>query len=74
VDRITVTSGGFFADAGFPAGHDLHLFSMSMHDWDEECDQLLLRKSFEALDRGGAVLICELLVDDDKTGPVPAAS
>jgi 3-hydroxy-5-methyl-1-naphthoate 3-O-methyltransferase len=72
-DRITVTPGDFFEDASFPVGHDLHLFSMIMHDWNEERDQLLLRKSFEALDSGGAVLICELVVDDDKTGPVPAA-
>jgi predicted O-methyltransferase YrrM len=72
-DRITVRPGDFFEDASFPVGHDLHLFSMIMHDWDEERDHLLLRKSFEALDSGGAVLICELLVDDDKTGPVPAA-
>jgi len=72
-DRITVTPGDFFADASFPVGHDLHLFSRIMHDWKAERDQLLLRKSFEALDSGGAVLICELLVDDDKTGPVPAA-
>jgi predicted O-methyltransferase YrrM len=72
-DRITVTPGDFFADASFPAGHDLHLFSMIMHDWDQERDQLLLRKSFEALNSGGAVLICELLVNDNKTGPAPAA-
>lgn len=72
-DRIAVTPGDFFEDPGFPAGHDLHLFSMIMHDWNEERDRLLLRKSFEALDSGGAVLICELLVDDDKAGPVPAA-
>jgi hypothetical protein len=72
-DRITVTPGDFFVDDTFPGGHDVHLFSMIMHDWDEEHDHLLLRKSFESLERGGAVLICELLVDDDKTGPVPAA-
>jgi hypothetical protein len=72
-DRIAVTPGDFFADAGFPGGHDLHLFSMIMHDWNEVRDRLLLRKSFEALDSGGAVLICELLVDDHKAGPVPAA-
>jgi 3-hydroxy-5-methyl-1-naphthoate 3-O-methyltransferase len=72
-DRIGVWPGDFFADAGFPAGHDLHLFSMIMHDWDTERDRLLLRKSFEALEPGGAVVICELLVDDDKTGPAPAA-
>jgi hypothetical protein len=72
-DRITVTPGDFFADAGFPDGHDLHLFSMIMHDWNDEHDRQLLRKSFESLDSGGTVLICELLVDDDKTGPAPAA-
>jgi predicted O-methyltransferase YrrM len=72
-DRVTARPGDFFEDATFPGGHDLHLFSMIMHDWDEERDKLLLRKSFEALDSGGAVLICELLVDDDKTGPPPAA-
>jgi 3-hydroxy-5-methyl-1-naphthoate 3-O-methyltransferase len=72
-DRITVTGGDFFADPAFPGGHDLHLFSMIMHDWNEENDRLLLRKSFDALDSGGTILICELLVDDDKTGPPPAA-
>jgi 3-hydroxy-5-methyl-1-naphthoate 3-O-methyltransferase len=72
-DRITVTPGDFFADASFPAGHDLHLFSMILHDWNTERGQHLLRKSFDALDSGGTVVICELLVDDDKTGPAPAA-
>ena len=56
-DRITATPGDFFADATFPAGHDLHLFSMIMHDWDEERDQVLLRKSFDALEPGGRGLV-----------------
>lgn len=72
-DRIAAQPGDFFTDTSFPAGHDLHLFSMIMHDWDEERDRLLLRKSFEALEPGGTVVICELLVDDDKAGPPPAA-
>lgn len=33
----------------------------------------LLRRSFEALPSGGAVVISELLVNDEKPGPVPAA-
>ena len=32
----------------------------------------LLRKVWERLPSGGALLIAEKLLDDDKTGPVPA--
>lgn len=46
---------------------------MIMHDWSEEEDRTILRKCFEALPRGGAVLITELLVNDAKTGPPPGA-
>lgn len=70
-DRIGTIGGSFFAD--FPHGHDLHLFSMIMHDWDEAKNRMLLRKSYDALAAGGAVVISELLVDDDKSGPAPAA-
>jgi hypothetical protein len=71
-DRMAVHGGDFFADA-LPPGHDVHLYSMIMHDWNEEHDRLLLRKSFDALPSGGSVILTELLVDDDKTGPPPAA-
>jgi predicted O-methyltransferase YrrM len=71
-DRIAVHGGDFFADA-LPPGHDVHLYSMIMHDWNEEHDRLLLRKSFDALPSGGIVIVSELMVDDDKTGPPAAA-
>jgi 3-hydroxy-5-methyl-1-naphthoate 3-O-methyltransferase len=71
-DRITVHGGDFFADA-LPPGHDVHLYSMIMHDWNQEHDRLLLRKSFDALPNSGMIIISELLVDDDKTGPPAAA-
>jgi 3-hydroxy-5-methyl-1-naphthoate 3-O-methyltransferase len=70
-DRIAVAGGSFFGE--FPDGHDVHLFSMILHDWDEAKNRALLRRSFDALPSGGAVVISELLVDDDKTGPAPAA-
>lgn len=70
-DRIGTIGGSFFGE--FPAGHDVHLFSMIMHDWDEAKNRTLLRKSYDALPAGGAVVISELLVDDDKSGPAPAA-
>jgi 3-hydroxy-5-methyl-1-naphthoate 3-O-methyltransferase len=69
--RIGTTGGDFFG--AFPAGYDLHLFSMILHDWDVAKNKTLLRRSYDALATGGAVVISELLVNDDKTGPAPAA-
>src|SRR3546814_9754007 len=46
---------------------------MILHDWDEAKNRALLRRSFEALPSGGAVVISELLVNDEKTGPAQAA-
>ncbi|HEU4987897.1 MAG TPA: methyltransferase [Rhizobiaceae bacterium] len=56
-----------------PDGHDAHLLSMVLHDWDEAMNRDLLRRSLEILPSGDAVVISELLVNDDKTGPAPAA-
>lgn len=72
-DRIEVTAGDFLADAELPAGHDVVLLSMIMHDWTPEQDLAILRKCFAALPSGGQIMISELLVNDDKTGPPTAA-
>jgi predicted O-methyltransferase YrrM len=72
-DRVQTAPGDFFADAAYPAGHDLILLSLIMHDWSEEDDRAILRRCHDALPSGGAVVICELLVNDEKTGPAPAA-
>jgi 3-hydroxy-5-methyl-1-naphthoate 3-O-methyltransferase len=72
-DRIGTVSGDFFADAVFPAGHDAILLSMIMHGWGETKNREILRKCHAALPSGGAVIISELLTNDEKTGPVPAA-
>jgi len=72
-DRIGTEPGDFFADPKFPTGHDVILLSMIMHDWSELDDRAILRKCYEALPKGGTVVISELLVSDDKTGPAPAA-
>jgi len=71
--RITARPGDFFADPKYPDSHDVILLSMIMHDWSEEQDREILRKCHEALAPGGAVVISELLVNDEKTGPPPAA-
>ena len=72
-DRVAVAPGDFLADNELPAGHDVVLLSMIMHDWSPEQDLAILRKCFAALPSGGRIVISELLVDDEKTGP-PAAT
>jgi len=69
--RARAIAGDFFGD--LPRGYDMHLLSMILHDWDETKNRALLRRSFDALPHGGAVVISELLVNDEKTGPAPAA-
>ncbi len=72
-DRIDTVGGNFFDDTAFPHGHDAILLSMVLHDWNEEKNRAILGKCHRALPSGGAVIINELLVNDDKTGPLPAA-
>ncbi|MEV8513817.1 methyltransferase [Dactylosporangium sp. NPDC051484] len=72
-ERIGVHGGDFFADPELPGGHDAILLSMILHDWDEPRNAELLAKCFRALPAGGLLVISELLVDDEKTGPLDAA-
>ncbi len=41
-----------------------------LHDWDDAKIGKLLRKIVFALPRGGALLVTETLVDDDRSGPI----
>jgi 3-hydroxy-5-methyl-1-naphthoate 3-O-methyltransferase len=72
-DRVRVHPGDFFADEGLPSGHDTILLSMILHDWDEARNGEILGKCFRALPSGGRIVVSELLLDDDKTGPLSAA-
>ncbi len=69
-DRIRCVDGDFFRD-DFPAA-DLHVMGRILHDWDEPKVRRLIGKSFQALPSGGALLLAEKLLDDDKHGPVAA--
>ena len=71
-DRIDVTTGDMFADT-WPAGHDVHLFSNVLHDWDEPDCRRLLGMSAASLPAGGRLLVHDMFLDDDKAGPLWAA-
>ncbi len=71
-DRIQTHPGNFFQDR-LPSGADVILLSMILHDWTPEKNAVILQKCFEALPSGGALIVAELMMDDEKTGPPPAA-
>lgn len=71
-DRVSVTAGDMFVDA-LPAGHDLHLFSNVLHDWDVDKVRPLLAASFAALPSGGMIMVHDAHLHADKTGPLPVA-
>jgi hypothetical protein len=61
-----------FADP-WPSGHDGHLFSNVLHDWDEAECRTLLAKSAAALPENGRMLVHDMFLEDDKAGPLWAA-
>ena len=71
-DRVSAIAGDMFASP-LPSGHDVHLFSNVIHDWDELDVRKLLQKSRDALLPGGAVVIHDAHLNREKTGPLPVA-
>ena len=71
-DRIDVVTADMFTDP-WPSDHDTHLFSNVLHDWNEADCRRLLAKSVASLPKGGRLLVHDMLLDDDKSGPLWAA-
>ncbi len=66
-DRIEIISGDFFVDS-LPEG-DLFSLGRILHDWTEPKVLALLQRVFDRLPSGGALLIAEKLISEDRTGP-----
>jgi acetylserotonin N-methyltransferase len=66
-DRIEVAAGDFFTDP-LPEA-DLYALGRILHDWSEPKVLDLLKRIFDRLPTGGALLIAEKLLDEDKRGP-----
>ena len=71
-DRISVVAGDMFTTA-WPTDCDAHLFSNVLHDWDESDCRRLLAASAKSLAPQGRLLIHDMLLNDEKTGPLWAA-
>ena len=63
-DRLRFTPGDFFADQ-LPVA-DVLVMGHILHDWDLDQKRALLAKAYEALPEGGALIIYEAIIDDDR--------
>jgi acetylserotonin N-methyltransferase len=68
--RIEVAAGDFFRDE-LPDG-DLFALGRILHDWPEDKIRALLARIYRRLPAGGAILIAEKLLCEDKSGPISA--
>jgi acetylserotonin N-methyltransferase len=66
-NRITVVPGDFFTDPVPQA--DLFAVGRVLHDWSEDKIHRLLKVIFQALPTGGALLVAEKILDEDRSGP-----
>ena len=69
--RIELLKGDFFCYEQIPLA-DLFGLSRILHDWPDEKASGLLRAINARLPSGGGILISEKLLNEDKTGPIPA--
>jgi len=63
-DRVNIVSGDFFVDS-FPKA-DVITMGNVLHDWGTADKRSLIRKSYEALPEGGALVVLENIIDNDR--------
>ena len=63
-DRVTAISGDFFEN-DFPKA-DVITMGNILHDWGTKDKLMLITKAFNALPKGGALIVIENIIDDDR--------
>ncbi len=63
-DRVRFQGGSFFTDA-MPRA-DVITMGHVLHDWNLDEKRVLIAKAYEALPDGGALIVFEALIDDDR--------
>jgi hypothetical protein len=64
-DRLAFSPGSFF-EQEFPKA-DVVLMGHILHDWDLPTKQMLIGKAFDAVPEGGALVVYESIIDDDRS-------
>ena len=62
--RVRFKPGSFFIDP-LPSA-DVIMMGHILHDWNLEEKRMLIAKAYQALPRGGALLVYEAIIDDDR--------
>ena len=63
-DQLTAAAGDFFQEA-LPSA-DLITMCNVLHDWGTKDKEMLIGKAYEALPEGGALVVIENIIDDDR--------
>lgn len=63
-DRLRFYPGDFFTDPVPQA--DVLVMGHILHDWNHDEKQMLLTKAYEALPKGGALIVYEAIIDDER--------
>ena len=63
--RVRFEPGSFF-DAPIPKA-DVVMMGHILHDWDLDVKRMLIRKAYDAIPAGGALLVYESIIDDDRS-------
>ena len=63
-DRAKFLAGNFFTDP-LPAA-DVLIMGRILHDWDLAQKRMLLEKAHAALPKGGALIVYETIIDDER--------
>ena len=62
--RLSFQAGDFFADP-MPSA-DVLIMGHILHDWSLEKKRMLIRKAYEALPYGGALIVYDPIIDDER--------
>ncbi len=64
-EKVTVKSGDFFTD-DFPKA-DVITMGNILHDWGKKDKKMLIKKAYDALPKGGSLVIIENIIDDNRS-------
>jgi O-methyltransferase domain/Dimerisation domain len=64
-ERVKFASGSFF-EQPLPKA-DVVMMGHILHDWDLDIKRMLIRKAYDALPEGGAYIVLECIIDDDRS-------
>ncbi len=64
LNRCDIITGNFFES--IPAGGDLYLLKVILHDWDDEHAKLILNNCYQAMTKGSKILLIEKVIENNE--------